>query len=187
MLRFNFAETRESKFVKYVRPDIIFVVFLLSLIFAIDLYWEQTITSEMAKVKSEIQKLELEKKKFKRIEGKRKKLIKCKEELQKKLAIVKELERKRYVPQFLYFFGNRKNTSGIWFDSISYRENSLNLEGYSMNLEYLYSFIRRLDNNLGTVLFKNARMEAMEVKELNRKINYYKFQVNVELRNGISH
>ena len=89
MLRFNFAETRESKFVKYVRPDIIFVVFLLSLIFAIDLYWEQTITSEMAKVKSEIQKLELEKKKFKRIEGKRKKLIKYKEELQKKLAIVK--------------------------------------------------------------------------------------------------
>lgn len=187
MLRFNFAETRESKFVKYVRPDIFFVVFLVSLVFAIDLYWEQTITSEMVRVKSEIKKLELEKKKLKRIEGKRKKLIKYKEELQKKLAVVKELERKRYVPQFLYFFGNKKNTSGIWFDYISYSENSLNLEGYSMNLEYLYSFIGKLDSNLGTVLFKNANLQTIELKNPNRKINYYKFHVNLELKNGVSH
>ncbi|RUM42270.1 MAG: hypothetical protein DSY34_02210 [Desulfurobacterium sp.] len=187
MLRFNFAETRESKFFKYIRPDLFLAVFLLSLVFVIDLYWEQTITNEMVRVKNEIQKLEQEKKKFKRIEGKRKKLIKYKEELQKKLAVVKELERKRYVPQFLYFFGNKRNTSGIWFDSISYRENSLNLEGYSMNLEYLYSFIRKLDSNLGTVLFKNANLQTMELKNSNKKVNYYKFHMNLELKNGVSH
>jgi type IV pilus assembly protein PilN len=187
MLRFNFAEARESKFVKYIHPDLIFAVFLLSLVFAIDLYWERTITNELVKVKSEIQKLEREKKKFKRIEGKRKKLIKYREELQKKLAVVKELESKRYVPQFLYFFGDKKNTYGIWFDSISYRENSLSLEGYSINLEHLYSFIGKLDSNLGTVLFKNANLQTIKLKNLNRKINYYKFQVNLELKNGISH
>ena len=82
MLRFNFAETRESKFFKYIPPDLFLAVFLLSLVFVVDLYREQTVTNEMVRVKSEIQKLEQEKKKFKRIEGKRKRLIKYKEELQ---------------------------------------------------------------------------------------------------------
>jgi type IV pilus assembly protein PilN len=187
MLRFNFAETERSKFVKYVRPDILFAVFLLSLVFAVDLYREQAITNEMAKVKSEVQKLEQKKRKLKSLKRKEKELIKQKEKFQKKLAVVKKLERKRYVPQFLYFFGNKKNTEGIWFNSISYQGNSLNLEGNSVNLEYLYGFIGKLDSNLGAVLFKNAELRTIESKNLNRKINYYRFQVNLGSGNGISH
>jgi type IV pilus assembly protein PilN len=187
MLRFNFAETRESKFAKYIRVDVLFIVFLVSLVFAIDLYWERAITREITKVESEIQKLELEKKKFKKIEKKRRKLIKYRKELQKKLAVVKELEKKRYVPQFLYFFGNEKNVAGVWLDSVSYHGNSLSIEGNSLNLEYLYSFIRKLDNNLGTVFFKGASLQSMELKNLNKKVDYYKFQVNVELKDGVSH
>ncbi len=187
MLRFNFAEAGKSKFAKYVRPDTFFAVFLLFLVFAVDLYWEQTITGEMVKVKSEVRELEQKKRRLKNIKRKEKKLTQQKDELQKKLAVVKELERKRYVPQFLYFFGDKKNTTGIWFNSISYRENSLSLEGNSINLEYLYGFIGKLDGSLGTVLFKNADLQTMELRDPSRKINYYRFQINLELKNGISH
>ncbi len=187
MLRFNFATAGSSGFIRYLHPDAIFAIFLLLVVLGVDLKWEQRITNEMLMVKNEIRQLEPVKKKLKKIERKRKKLIKQKKELQKKIAVFKELEKKRHVPQFLYFFGDNKNTLGIWFDAISYQGNSLSIEGNSKNLGYLYSFIRRLDRNLGTVLFKGATLQTVELKNSGRKINYYKFQVNLELKGGISH
>lgn len=187
MLRFNFAEVKESKFDKYVRPDIFFVVFILLLVFAVDFYWEQAVNSELAMVNNKIQKLEQQKKRLESIERKERELIGYKEKLKQKLNVVSELKERRYVPQFLYFFGNSTNRAGVWLDSLSYRRNGLSLVGNSMNLKYLYSFIGKVDNKLGPVLFKNARLQTINLKNLNKKINYYKFQVNLELRNGISH
>ncbi|WP_163327734.1 PilN domain-containing protein [Desulfurobacterium thermolithotrophum] len=187
MLRFNFAEEKKSILAKYFHPDIVFTIFLLLSVLSIEQYWERSINTELVKTKDEIRKLELEKSKLKNIEKKEKELAEYRKELQKKLTVVKELERKRHVPSFLYFFGNKKYISGIWLSSLSYQDNSINLTGNSKNLKNLYTFLKELDKNLGTVTFKNASLETIEFKNLHKQVNYYKFQVNLELRNGISH
>ncbi|TCK06478.1 PilN domain-containing protein [Phorcysia thermohydrogeniphila] len=186
MLRFNFADVKESRLEKYLKPDVIFAVLIVFLALAVGALMESNLKEEVSVVKSRIAQLEAEKKRLRKIEKQEKVLREKQQELERKLAIVRELSERRKVPAFLYFFADPENMQGVWLTSLAVKGNQLELEGNCKTLEEMYRFIDKVDRKLGTVTFKEAKLETFEEEKLNFKVNYYNFSLSAELKNGVS-
>jgi hypothetical protein len=94
------------------------------------------------------------------------------------------LEKSRHVPNFLYFFEKRQNVSGVWLDRLKYNKNTLSIEANALDLKLIPQFLKRVDSELGTVKLRDIERKKYENRDLNFKIDYYKFKFSVRLRNG---
>jgi len=186
MLRFNFADVKESPIEKYVKPDIIFAVLIVMLAFSVGVMLENNLKEEISLVKSRIAQLEAEKRRLRKIEKQEKILREKQQELERMLSIVRELSERRKVPPFLYFFADPQNLQGVWLTALSVKGNKLELEGNCKTLKEMYRFIDKVDKNLGTVTFKGAKLKTFEDEKLNFRIDFYNFQLSAELKNGVS-
>ncbi len=180
MLRFNFAEVKESPIKKFLNPDVIFSLLLIAGILVIAHLQKLVIQQEISNVKKDIYHLQAEKRKLAAIAREEKILKSKKEELNRKLYVISQLDKSRNVPSFLYFFANLSNIKGIWLESVSKNGKSLLLTGHSFNLNQLSNFLRKISQNLGNITFKDAYRKTYRNEELKLKIDYYTFQVNVE-------
>ncbi|SMP04600.1 type IV pilus assembly protein PilN [Desulfurobacterium pacificum] len=181
MLRFNFAEVKESQLAKYLNPDILFALIVIIGILSVTYLQKTVIQQEISKIQSDISRLQAEKRRLSAVAKEEKILKKKKEELNRKLSVISQLDKSRNVPSFLYFFANPSNTKGIWLDAVFERnKNALFISGYAYNLNRLSDFLKKVSQNLGDITFKDAYRKTYENKELKLKINYYTFQVNVE-------
>ncbi|RUM44375.1 MAG: hypothetical protein DSY35_02215 [Desulfurobacterium sp.] len=186
MLRFNFADVKESRLEKYIKPDVIFAVLIVMLALAVGVMMENNLREEISLVKSKISQLEAEKRRLRKI-GRQEKILREKQqELERKLSIVRELSEKRKVPSFLYFFADPENMQGVWLTALSVKGNRLELQGNCRTLDEMYRFIDKVDKKLGTVTFKEAELKTFEEEKLNLKINFYNFRLSAELKNGVS-
>ncbi|ADU96867.1 Fimbrial assembly family protein [Thermovibrio ammonificans HB-1] len=184
MLRFNFAELKESKFEKYVRPDLIFLVFVLLLVFAVYYFWVSSIESQISAVDSKIARLRAEKARLLRVQREVGRLKKLEQELKHKLSVVSELERKRHVPQFLYFFGNPDYVKGIWLTELSSKGKLLHVKGATFNVKRVPLFLQYVETNLGNVVFRETKRKVFSDRRLRLNIPYYQFNFSVEMKNG---
>jgi len=185
MLRFNFSDVRESPFERYVKPDVVFAISVVLLALALGFVMEDSLKKEISLVESRITQLEAEKRRLRKI-GRQEEILREKQqELKRKLSIVRELSEKRKVPPFLYFFISPENIKGIWLTAMSVKGNRLEIQGNCRTLEEMYHFIDRIDKNLGTVTFKEAKLKTFKEDKLNLQINFYNFRISVELRNGV--
>ena len=94
------------------------------------------------------------------------------------------MSEKRKVPPYLYFFADPNYVQGVWLTALSVKGKRLDLEGNCKTLEEMYQFIDKLDKNLGTVTFRGAELKTFEEEKLNIRVDYYNFQLGVELKNG---
>ena len=186
MLRFNFADVKESRLEKYLKPDVIFAVVIVVLALTGGILMENGLREEISVVRDRIAQLEAEKKRLRKIEKQEKVLREKQQELERKLSIVRELSERRKVPPFLYFFADPENVQGVWLTSLSIKGNRLELEGNCKTLEEMYRFIDKVDRKLGTVTFREAKLDTIEEEKLNLRVDYYNFQLSVELKNGVS-
>ncbi len=184
MLRFNFAETKESAYSKYLKPDLIFF-FLIIVSVAIGTYlYSVSLNQEIKNAQLQINSLRREISRLRQIQRSEKELISRKRELQKKLDVVSQLDRKRKVPAFLYFFADPDNVKNIWLDSLEYTGNQLYLVGGTFNIKKFPDFLKISEEKLGSILFRKTFRQIYENKELNYKVVYYKFNFGLELKNG---
>ena len=184
MLRFNFAETKESAYSKYLKPDLIFF-FLIIVSVAVGTYlYSASLNREIKNAQLQINSLKREISRLRQIQRSEKELISRKRELQKKLDVVSQLDRKRKVPAFLYFFADPDNVKNIWLDSLEYTGNQLYLVGGTFNIKKFPDFLKISEEKLGSILFRKTFRQIYENKELNYKVVYYKFNFGLELKNG---
>ena len=187
MLRFNFAETKESTYSKYLKPDLIFFfLIILSVIIGTYLY-TATLKQEIKNAQLQIDSLNREIRRLHQIQRTEKELISRKKELQRKLEVVSLLDKRRKVPAFLYFFADPNNVKDIWIDSLNYSGNQLQLTGGTFNIKKFPYFLKILEENLGNILFRKTFRQTYENRELNYKVVYYKFNFGLELKNGTAH
>ncbi len=181
MLRFNFIETREAELRKLVTPDLILSILLIVLLVVILQFQISKLNGQIEHLNREFARLKAEESRLKRIEEREKQLLKKKEILKRKLEIISELDRKRKVPAFLYYFGSRKNViSGVWLDSIDQKGKKLVLKGGSFNLKLISAFLANIEQNLGRVIFKNTKLVFEKVP--GGEVKYYRFQFTVEMK-----
>ena len=181
MLRFNFAEVKESKLAKYLNPDIIFAILVIAGFLSIAYLQQNILKQEITKVNSDISRLKAERRRLSAIAREEKILIKKKAELNRKLEVISQLDKSRNVPTYLYFFANPSNVKGIWLETLSEKNNkNMLISGCSYNLNDLSNFLKKVSENLGRITFKKAVRKTYQNKDLKLKINYYSFQVNVE-------
>ena len=180
MLRFNFAELKESKFEKYVRPDIIFLVFVLVCVLAVDYFIENSLQVRLEQLDKKIVLLKKGKIRLRKIRKEVSRLEKLRKELKHRLLVVAQLEKGRQVPYYLYFFGNPKFVNNIWLSELVSKGSLLKIEGGTLKLNNLPKFIGDIENNLGRVLFKDTR--RVNLDKLN--LEYYNFNFRLELKNG---
>ena len=187
MLRFNFAEKKESKYIRYVRPDLLFSLLVLLVVVAITYSYTSSINEEIRRTQQQIVKLRSEINRLSRIQKKEKELINVKKELQKKLEIVSQLDKNRKVPEFLYFFADPANVRGIWLTDLNYTGKELRLTGGSLDIEEFPDFLKIVERKLGKVTFKMTDRAIYSSRKLNFSSVYYRFTFNVELKNGSNH
>jgi len=184
MLRFNFAELRESKFEKYVRTDIIFLVFVLAGAFAADYFAELSLNRKIDQLNRKIAQLRSEEARLKRVRREVSRLEKLRKELQHRLSVVAQLEKGRQVPGYLYFHGDPKNVRGVWLTELASKNKLLKIKGGTFKVKNLPSFIGKIENHLGKVIFRDVKREVYVNNGLGLDIKYYKFNFKVELKNG---
>jgi hypothetical protein len=184
MLRFNFAEIEESKYKQYIRVDLGFSLIVFLLVIFLVHYQTQSIKREIGITDSRISQLNSEIKRLRKLKIFEGKLLSLKTNLQNKLSIVSNLEKSRHVPNFLYFFEKRQNVSGVWLDRLKYNKNTLSIEANALDLKLIPQFLKRVDSELGTVKLRDIERKKYENRDLNFKIDYYKFKFSVRLRNG---
>ena len=184
MLRFNFAEYRESTYSKYVKPDLMFLFVVLVVVFFFSYFCYSTTTHQLKLAQSKIQTLKREIHRLRQIQQSEKELIATRKELQKKLKIVSMLDKNRKVPQFLYFFANPENVKNVWLDSLTYSGRQLTVKGGTLKIKSFPEFLKISEEKLGRVLFRETERKVYENRKLNFRVVYYKFNFGVELKNG---
>jgi len=180
MLRFNFVETKEVKLKKFLVPELIISI-LIIVVFLVGVQVQiLSLDKEISHFNKEIRRLKAEESRFKRIEREEERqLVEKKRVIRNKLRIITELDRKRKVPAFLYYFGKRENVDpGVWLYSIDKKGNRLVIKGGALNLSLISSFLSKIEKNLGRVVFKSTEL----VLGKSSKVNYYKFQFTVEMK-----
>ena len=187
MLRFNFAEKKESKYIKYVRPDLLFSLLVLLIVVAVTYSYTSSISEEINRTQQQIVKLRSEINRLSRIQRKEKELISVKKELQKKLEIVSQLDKNRKVPEFLYFFADPTNVKGIWLTDLHYSGRELHLTGGVLDIEAFPEFLGIVEDKLGKVTFKRTDRAVYSSRKLDFSSVYYRFTFDVELKNGSNH
>ena len=187
MLRFNFAETRESAYSKYLKPDLFFLILVVATVIVGVFFYTSSLKEEIRKAQSRIEQLNREIRRLHQIQRREKELLSMKKELQRKLTIVSRLDKNRKVPQFLYFFANPENVKGIWLNSLDYSGRKLVVSGGTLNIQRFPNFLSITEEKLGRVLFRSTERQVYENRELNFKQVYYKFNFGVELKNGTAH
>ncbi|WP_297445724.1 PilN domain-containing protein [Desulfurobacterium sp.] len=183
MLRFNFLEKKETFVEKILKPDIILAVLLaLALTGGLSWYTGQLKLEELS-LRKENARLDKELVRLRKIQREEKLLIKKRQVLKKKLQVISELDKKREVPRYIYFFAARNNVPyGVWLIGLRQSGNSLFIEGGAYNLKLVSKFLKNVEQNLGTVKFKQTSYEEYKSKESNKTYHYYKFQFTVEMK-----
>ncbi|OMH41268.1 PilN domain-containing protein [Desulfurobacterium indicum] len=183
MLRFNFLEKKETFVEKLLKPDVILAV-LLALALAGGLSWYTgQLKMQEATLKQENARLDKELARLKKIQREEKRLIKTRETLQKKLQVISELDRKRDVPQYIYFFADRKNVPyGVWLTGLRQSGDNIFIEGGAYNLKLVSTFLKNIEQGLGSVKFRQTSYEEYKSKDTGKTYHYYKFQFNVEMK-----
>ena len=184
MLRFNFAETRESAYSKYLKPDLFFLLIVIASVIVGTFIYTLSVKEEIRKAQSRIEQLNREIRRLHQIQRREKELLSMKRKLQEKLAVVSKLDKNRKVPRFLYFFADPENVKGIWLNSLDYSGRKLVISGGTLDILRFPNFLSVTEEKLGRVLFRSTERQVYENKELNFKQIYYKFNFGVELRNG---
>jgi type IV pilus assembly protein PilN len=181
MLRFNFAESRGTKIRKSLLLDLALVLIILS-IFVIGIKLQISILDrQIYSLEEGIRDLKSERLRLKKVEAEEKQLIEKEKILKAKLKVISELEERRKVPGFLYYFGDRKNLiSGVWLDSLDQKGKALVLKGSSFNLKLISRFLANVERDLGKVIFKNTKLVSEKMP--GGEVKYYKFQFTVEMK-----
>jgi len=184
MLRFNFAEVKESPLSKILRPDIILTLLVIFGALIAAFYMESSVKKELRKTEERIAKLEAERLRLIGIQKKEKELLKKRKELQKKLRVVSTLERGRQVPKPLYFFGNPENVKDIWLDILTVSPKKVAVVGNIWNVDEFPNFLKKVEEEVGRVLFRRTERVDYTNEETGFKATYYKFEFEAERRNG---
>ncbi len=183
MLRFNFAETRESRIRKYLREDLVFFLAVLLITISAFLLIKNQTEKKIRKINAEIAKLKREKYRLQSTQRLLKSLRVKRNKLKEKLAIVSELDRRREVPKPLYFFLQKEYMKGVWLREVKLTSNSVKTIGNIWKVEKFPAFLKSVEENIGKVLFKEIREVEKNIKNL--KVKYYTFKFKAERRNGI--
>ncbi len=183
MLRFNFAETRESRIKKYLREDLIFLVVVLLITISAFLLIKTQTEKKINKVNAEIAKLNREKYRLQNIQRLLRSLRIKRNKLKEKLAVVSELDRRRKVPKPLYFFLQKEYMKGVWLKEVKLTSNSVKTIGNIWKVEKFPIFLKSVEENIGKVLFKEIKEVEKNIKNL--KVKYYTFKFKAERKDGI--
>ena len=100
--------------------------------------------------------------------------------------VVSELEKRRYVPRELYFFGDEFIMKNIWLDVLKLTNSKISVKGNIWNVDEFPEFLREVNAQVGNVLFKKTERALFEDKKLKIKLPYYKFEFQVERGYGTS-
>ncbi len=174
MLRFNFAEVTESTFEKYLRADILFIILVAVSVFAALNFAKSRVQEEIANLDINIKAFEAEKRRLKDVRKIEKTLREKKKELEFKLSVFDDLNRKRKVPDYLYFFANSNNMENVWLLSLSSRGN-IQLTGFSRGLNNLHRFLRTVENR-----FNGVTMEkTFFIPVFSKTDGIYKFDLKI--------
>ena len=184
MLRFNFAERKESTYAKYVKPDLIFLVVVFLTVLVGSYIYINSVQQQIENTQRQIAKLQGEIRRLRQVQRKEKELISTKKELQKKLEVVSRLDRNRRVPQFLYFFAEPSNVKYVWLSELDYSGNQIRLTGGTQYIDKFPDFLKIVENNLGKILFRKTERKVYVNKRINFTAVYYKFNFGVGLKNG---
>jgi hypothetical protein len=185
MLKFNFAELRESKFRRYLQADLVFLIFVLLFVYFVVSLQVSSIEEKISVANSKISNLQKTLNRLRKIKKDEKRLLSLKDKLKRKLSVVSELERKRHVPYFLYFFANPQNLKGIWLEQVRYDLHTLKVSANALDVKYIPPFFDSIEKKLGTVKLKNVERKTYKGKEI--VLNYYHFEFDVRLYNGSNH
>jgi len=181
MLRFNFIESREAKLRKLITPELVLVVVIVIGSIVVVVSQISGLNHQIDSLNKEFSRLKAEEARLRKIEIEEKRLLERKKILKRKLEIISELDRRRKVPGFLYYFGDRKNLiSGVWLDSLDQKGKTLVLKGGSFNLKLISKFLANVERDLGKVIFKNTKL--VSEKAPGGEVKYYKFQFTVEMK-----
>lgn len=184
MLRFNFAERKESAYAKYIKPDILFLLFVILSVSAGVYLYTNTIQQQINATQQRIEELRNEIRRLHRVQRKEKELLTIKKEFKRKLNIISQLDRNRKVPKFLYFFANPSNVKDVWLDSLVYSNRNLQIRGGTENISEFPVFLKNVEANLGRVLFKDTERKVYTNRKINFTAVYYNFKFSVGLKNG---
>ena len=187
MLRFNFAERRETVYGKYIKPDLIFLLIVLAVVFFGTSAYTRAVKKDIERIQVQISRLNHEINRLHRIQREEKELMSLKEEFKRKLKVVSRLDQNRKVPAFLYFFAKPSNVNGVWLDSLDYQGENLLVVGNIEDINKFPLFLKITEEKLGDILFKDARMQVYEDRKSGIKVIYYKFDFGVRLKNGSTH
>jgi Tfp pilus assembly protein PilN len=152
----------------------------------VTLFIENTVSSEIKTVQREITRLEAEKRRLRQIQQEEKRLTKIKSELEHKLKVVQELDRNREVPKPLYFFASEENVKNIWLDELKLTGNRITVAGNIWKVEEFPQFLKKVEEQIGTVLFRQTERVDYENKNLNFKTHFYHFEFGAEQNYGTS-
>jgi len=183
MLRFNFAELKESTIEKYFKPDLLLLILTVITVIGVYLYMESSLKKEIAQIESKIQALRAEQKKLQKIHKQEKKLLKKKRELKEKLAVVEALNNNREVPKALYFFNFTQTPQNITMRRLAINGAEIEVSGETEELTNLANFIQEIEKNIGRVKFKQSfRWQTIPIEGIEKPI--YRFELKVEQENG---
>ncbi|WP_457680926.1 hypothetical protein [Thermovibrio sp.] len=180
MLRFNFAELKESKFEKYLKADLIFLLTVVSVAVGAGIVIENSLRKEINRTQREISALRSELNRLKSIQREERKLLSRERELKKKLKIVSRLDKNREVPKPLYFFASRDNVKGVWLNSLEITQRKVKVNGNIWNIDNFPDFLAKVDEKIGTVLFKEVKRVNYQNKSLNLNLSFYNFEFEAE-------
>ena len=184
MLRFNFAEVKESALEKYLKPDLIFLILVIIAALGAGFFLQKQLEEKIKEAQAQIAKLNAEIQRLKKVKEEEKRLVKKRQELQQKLKIVSKLSSGREVPRPLYFFALKDNVNGIWLDSLQLADSKVRVKGNIWDINQFPLFLKKVETDIGTVLFRQTKRVKYENKKLNFKTTFYKFEFEAEQNNG---
>ncbi len=183
MLRFNFLEKEESLIEKVLKPDIVLALLIAFLVSGGLFWYVGQLKNRETILKRESLKLDRELARLKKVQSDEKKLLQERTRLKKKMEIISELDNKRKVSQFVYFFADRRNIpSEVWLKGLKQDGNKVFIEGEAYNLKIISQFLKNIEENLGNVTFKDTVYEEYTSKSTGKTYKYYKFRFNVEMK-----
>jgi len=182
MLRFNFAEVKESKLKRYLQVDLLFLVLVVLISYLAVQLQVLSIKQEITSVNSKISELQKSLNKLRMIKRDEKRLLSLKSKLKKKLSVVSELERKRHVPKFLYFFADPKNLKGVWLDQVRYDLHTLKVDANALDVKYVPLLFEKIEKEMGEVKLRGIRREVYKGRGI--VLGYYHFNFDVRLHYG---
>ena len=182
MLRFNFVKSRKTAVLEDILPDLVFIGTLIAIVGIGNYAYVSYLKGKIEEAQKQERQLRRKIENLHRIQKEGQKFMSLKEELRRKLNIMANLNKKRKVPAFLYFFSKPQNIKGIWLDSILYSDSQLLLTGGTLEIKNFPKFLSLTENKLGEILFKNVKREIYENRSLGFKQSYYEFNFGVRLK-----